>query len=184
MLFRSPTIISSYQKEAWYTTAKEKDNNQSVYLQFAPIAEGLLYIDLEEQVIIVDYINFGKKTLYFITLDGQKGFFKYDRFLSNVSVGDVLKTQIIKKDDKGMCHIATLVKSEDAAFNKDFIKDFKGEIKVLKDQNFGFVENVFIIPSLFNKYKLSNKDTVCGKAIKSFNEKKKEWGWKALCISK
>ena len=50
----------------------------------------------------------------------------------------------------------------------------------LHKEPFGFMEDVFIHPALVTRYKLTDGLQFTGKAIKSYNQEKKQWGWKLL----
>ena len=65
-------------------------------------------------------------------------------------------------------------------FKKKFIKNISGLVKISEGKSFGFVEDVFIHPSLVKKYQLTNGIEYSGKALKSYNKEKKCWTWKML----
>lgn len=54
-----------------------------------------------------------------------------------------------------------------------------GKIVNLTTRNL-IVDDVFIHPSLVTKFKLTDSMQFTGKAIKSYNQEKKQWGWKLL----
>jgi len=45
------------------------------------------------------------------------------------------------------------------------------------------IEDIFIDPKIIEESKLTDGQTVKGRAILSFNKKKNEWGWKAIIIN-
>jgi len=67
-----------------------------------------------------------------------------------------------------------VLKKVDSNTNSDTIKDFKGILKLVSPQNFGFIEYVFIEPKLIEEKKLTKGQLVNGRAILSFNKRKNE----------
>ena len=45
---------------------------------------------------------------------------------------------------------------------------------------FGFLEDIFIHPSLVTNLKLIDGMTIKANAIKTFNKEKNQWGWKLI----
>lgn len=174
--------LLSYQRSEWYRSASRKRDNKFIYKEYAPTAEAILFRDIPEENVMVSHLNPDKKMLNFITSNGRNGFFKYDRFLKKVAIGDILRVRFQKREESGFCQLATLSKGEDEILHKQYIKHFKGKIRISKTNKFGFVEDVFIMANLCEKYTLSDADLVEGEAIKSFDKKKKQWGWRAYII--
>lgn len=73
-------------------------------------------------------------------------------------------------------------KKVDPNLTSDAIKEFAGALKIISPQGFGFIENVFIEPNFIKEKELTDGQIVKGRAILSFNKKKKEWGWKAINV--
>ena len=68
------------------------------------------------------------------------------------------------------------VKMNDETAKKQFVKEISGVVKIEIDKPFGFIDNVFIHPSLIKKYNLINGMQWKGQAIKSYNQGKKTMG--------
>ncbi len=182
--WKIPNPIIAYQSANWYQKANRNSNNIHVYKQYAPVAEALLYSDIPEETIIVDFVNSEKKIINFITSEEKRGFLKYNRFIETIQIGDVLKARFLKHEKNGLYQIGTLEKHEDVFFQQKYIKNFSGFIRIKENHQFGFVDDVFVAPFLCEKHKLSSGDSISGLAIKSYNEKKKQWGWRAYKINK
>jgi transcription termination factor Rho len=118
--------------------------------------------------------------LNFIASKSKFGFLKYERFFSEVKVGDTLKVRFQGGSQEGMHQLYTAIKVNDEAFKSQFLKEIVGFIKIPNGKPFGFIEDVFIHPSLVNKYKLTDGLKFTGKAIMSYNQEKNQWGWKLL----
>lgn len=182
--WKIPTQIISYQNENWYQKANRKRDNKAVYRESSPLADAILFSDIPEENVIVEFVNSDKNILNFIASETKIGFFKYDRFLKTVQIGEILKVRFLKKEANGLYQIATASKSEDLGFQKKYMKEFRGNVKIRTNDTFGFVDDVFISPSLCGKNCVTNDIYIEGRAIKSYNEKKKQWGWKAFEVQK
>jgi hypothetical protein len=175
-----PNIVNHWKQQEWYKTAQAKKSNVEYYAQYTHLADELLYSDKPEETVIVDFVNSDRKMLNFIASESKFGFFKYERFLSDVKVGDILKVRFQGGSCEGMHQIYTAIKVNDDAFKIQFVKELIGVVSIPKGKPFGFMDDVFIHPSLVTKYKLTDGMQFTGKAIKSYNQEKKQWGWKLL----
>lgn len=178
--FKIPAEVSNWQAMDWYKLAVPSKSNFGFYKAYAPTAESLLFSDVPEESVIVEFVNADKKIVNFIASEIKFGFFKYDRFFSDVKVGDTLKVRFQGGSNEGMHQLYTAIKVNDDAFKTQFIKELTGVIRIPTGKTFAFLDDVFIHPSLVTKYKLIDGKQFTGKAIKSYNQEKKQWGWKLL----
>ncbi|MEZ4776605.1 MAG: hypothetical protein R3D00_25740 [Bacteroidia bacterium] len=178
--FNIPNEVTKWQATEWYKTAVAAKSNWEFYKAYVPIAEALLFSDVPEELVIVEFVNSDKKMLNFIASETKFGFFKYDRFFSDVKIGDTLKVRFQGGSKEGMYQLYTAVKLNDEAFKMQFLKQVSGIVKILTGKPFGFIDDVFIHPSLVSKLKLTDGLHFTGSAIKSYNQVKKQWGWKLL----
>ncbi len=178
--FKIPAEVTNWQGMDWYKIAVQSKSNIGFYKAYLPIAESLLFSDLPEESVIVEFVNTDKKILNFIASETKFGFFKYDRFFSEVKVGDILNVRFQGGCNEGMYQLFTAIKKNDEAFKKQFMKDVQSIVRISAGKSFGFIDDVFIHPSLVTKYNLTDGVQYSGKAIKSYNKEKKQWGWKLL----
>lgn len=178
--FKIPAEVTNWQAMDWYRTAVSSKSNFGFYKVYIPMAEALLYRDVPEESVIVEFVNADKKILNFIASETKFGFFKYDRFFSDIKVGDTLKVRFQGGSNEGMHQLYTVIKVNDDAIKKQFMKESQGVVQIPAGKSFGFIDTVFIHPSLVAKYKLTDGMQFTGKAIKSYNQEKKQWGWKLL----
>ncbi|MEN9548975.1 MAG: hypothetical protein RIR12_1566 [Bacteroidota bacterium] len=176
--FNIPWVVTNWQTMDWYKSAIPSKSNFSFYKGFLPIAEALLFSDVPEELIIVEFVNNEKKILNFIASESKFGFLKYDRFFSEVKVGDTLKVRFQGGSNEGIHQLYTAIKVNDDAFKTQFIKQVNGVVKITEGKSYGFIDDAFIHPSIVSKYKLINGIQFTGEIIKSYNAEKKMWGWK------
>jgi hypothetical protein len=179
-VYRIPGEVVNWQSQEWYTNATNQRSNRDFYKTYIPEAESLLFYDVPEEMLIVEFVNTDKKMLNFISSETKFGFFKYERFLSDVKVGDTLKVRFQGGSNEGMHQLYTAIKVNDDAFKKQFVRELQGIVRIPAGKPFGFMDDVFIHPSLITKYKLSDGIQFDGIAIKSYNQEKKQWGWKMI----
>jgi hypothetical protein len=91
--YKIPAEVNNWQAMDWYKTAIVAKSNFGFYKTYIPITEALLFSDVPEESIIVEFVNTDKKILNFIASETKFVFFKYDRFLSDVKVGDTIKVR-------------------------------------------------------------------------------------------
>jgi hypothetical protein len=178
--FKIPSEVTNWQGMDWYKTGVPSKSNFGFYKTYVPIAEALLFSDVPEERVIVEFVNADKKILNFIASETKFGFLKYDRFFPDVKVGDTLKVRFQGGSNEGMHQLYTAIKVNDDSFKKQFMKELQGVVRIPVGKPFGFMDDVFIHPSLVTKYKLIDGMQFTGKAMKSYNQEKKQWGWKLL----
>lgn len=175
-----PNEVVKWQSQEWYKNATANKSNFSFYRNYFDIADAMLFSDQKEEMIFVDFVNTNRKILNFITSDEKVGFFKYDRLLNNVGVGDILKVRFQDSDKDGRYKVYTAAKHTDDAFKKQFFRDVKGRINIPEGKDFGFINDAFVSPEVIRKRNLENGLTVSGQAIKSFNKVRNQLSWKML----
>ncbi len=178
--FKIPYEVENWQNMDWYNSAIANNTNLNFYKTYAPIADELLLSDVPEEFVFVEFVNSDKKILNFIASEKKHGFFKYDRFLTNVKIGDVLKVRFQGGSIESSYQILSALKTENTEFKQQFIKEISGAVNKQTNQEFGFIESVYISPAIMKKYHLSDGDTYSGTAIKSFNKLKNQWSWKLI----
>jgi len=175
--------LKQWQNQNWYNKATSKDSNHDLYLKYLKKAEKILYQDIKEEVIAVEFVNRNKKILNFVESEKISGFFKYSNFIKNPQIGNILKVRFDGPGQDGYFKILSLEKAGDDV-KSEAIKEFRGNIRISAFRKFGFVENIFVAPNLIAENNIENDQEIKGKAILSFNKKKEEWGWKAFYVIK
>lgn len=178
--WRIPAEITNWQSQDWFMNATPNESNLSFYKRYTADAEEILFTDVPEELVFVDFVNSGKGMLNFIATETKFGFLKYDRFLKKVNAGDVLKVRFKQGSKEGLYQLYTAKKIDNPDFRNQFIKEVSGEVRIPEGKNFGFIENVYIHPSVISQRNLQNGLTITSEAVKSFNKERKEWGWKLI----
>jgi hypothetical protein len=180
--YKMPNEVSDWVKQDWFKSAISKNSNYDLYFRYASTAESILFSDIPEEWVIVEFVNKGKGMLNFISSESKFGFFKYDRFIKNVNIGDTLKVRFQGGTSGGIFQVYTAIKEDDEGFKKQFLREVRGEIKIQSGKPFGFLEDAYVHPTLISKHKLYNGAKLQAKAIKTYNQEKKAWSWKVFDI--
>jgi len=181
--WKIPDQVTNWTNQPWYKTTIAPKDNKSLYLQHAPRAEEILFQNIPEETIAVEFVNTNKKVLSFVQSKDKQGFFKYAGLIQNPDIGDILTVRFNGDGLEGFFRVFT-AKKAGGEIQSEAIKDFHSKIRIKPAQSFGFVNDVFVEPGIIQKYTLKDGDTIKGSAILSFNKKREEWGWKAFSISK
>ena len=179
--WKLPNQLVQWTEQEWYKSATTKKDNQDLYSSHIKQAEEILFQDIPEEIIAVEFVNENKSMLNFVKDKRKFGFFNYSGNLTKPQIGDLLKVRFNGDGQDGFYKILSAKKADSNA-SSDAMKDFEGTIKVISPQNFGFIEDIFIEPKIIEESKLTDGQTVKGRAILSFNKKKNDWGWKAIEI--
>lgn len=174
--------VSSWLSSNWFKEASAYKNNHVLYSAHAPNAERLLFSNIPEEIGIVEFVNRDKKVLNFIVNKEKYGFLKYQGFIKDIHIGDVIKARFDGHSPEGYYHVLTLEKTNDKP-DESVLKNFEGELIVPNDKPFGFVAGILIGPKMIQQYSLTDGVFIRGCAMMSFNKKKEEWGWKAVKIT-
>jgi hypothetical protein len=178
--YKIPNEVINWQSEEWYNNASVHRSNLDFYKNHIPEAESLLFYDVPEETLIVEFVNSDKKILNFIASESKFGFLKYDRFFKDVKIGDTLSVRFQGGSNEGMHQLYTAVKINDETFKEQFIKEVEGLVRIPSDKPFGFIEDIFIHPAMVSKLNLTDGISFKGQAIKTYNKEKKQWSWKII----
>jgi hypothetical protein len=179
--WKIPTQITQWMESDWFKAAVTSKDNKELFTKHASKAEEILYSDIPEEIIAVEFVNENKNMLNFVKGKTKSGFFNYNGKLIKPQIGEVLSVRFSDSGQDGFFKVLTANRAQ-TGIAVESIKSFENSVKVITPHNFGFVEDVFIEPRLINSKSISDGQTIKGKAILSFNKKKNEWGWKAFQI--
>jgi tetratricopeptide (TPR) repeat protein len=179
--WKIPQQITGWTEQPWYKNSPSHIDNFSFYKQYIKIAEEILYADIQEETVVIEFVNENKSIINFIKDKSKHGFFKYAGMIEKPEIGNLISVRFNGEGQDGFYKALSIKKVTDD-IPCEAIKEFIGNLKMREPANFGFVEDVFIEPKLIVKRELINFDLIKGKAVLSFNKKKNLWGWKAIKI--
>ena len=158
------------------------NKNKALYKKYLKEAEEILFSSLPKELAVVEFVNKSNKILNSIINKTRAGYFKYDRFLNDVGIGDKLIVRLNGAGTDSRYNVITLEKT-DQEVSDETLRNFKGIIKINENMPFGHVEDIFIEPRLIKDHQLSNGMEISGVALISYNKKKEKWGWKVIKVN-
>lgn len=176
-----PNPIVQWMSAEWFKSAISKKDNSELYSSQAKITEEILFRDIPEELIVVEFVNENKNMLNFVRDKEKHGYFNYSGFLTKPKIGDLIHVRFSGSDNEGL-HKILSAKKADSDLSLAAIRDFEGIIKITSPINFGFIEDNYVEPKMIEKNNITHGQRVKGRSVLSFNKKKKEWGWKAIKI--
>ncbi len=175
--YNVPNEISSWQSQDWYNKAVTQKSNFKLYEKHAHKAESVLFFDIREELIFVESVNKEKNILNFIASETKFGFLKYDKFFKNINAGEILKVRFQESSKDKYYSLYTAEKFQNDEFKAQFTKTVEGNINIPAGKNFGFVNDIFIHPTIIEKNNLQNNQFLQITATKKFNKSKNQWAW-------
>jgi hypothetical protein len=188
-------LIKARQQEGWNVTTNLTDgvdklsskgatvlvHNKALYRQYRPLADELLYADIPEQVGVVTFINADKKIAHFSISRTVSGHFKYEGSMARAQPGDFVAVRIEERSGKdGIYWVPLSVKPTSQTPSNEVFKSFSGTLRRKDGKEFGFVNDVFVTPTLLKQLPTDQNITVSGAALLSFDKVKQAYSWKAI----
>ena len=178
--WKLPIEITNWQNEKWYPEAKDLGHNDAFYKSHISEAEVLLFHDVRPEVGIIEFVNKDKKVLNFLVSKEIHGFFKYEGLIKNPLIGDAIELRLEKRiGDEGAYYFVFSASRTLETPSSEIKKAFEGTIRKKDENDFAFVDDIFIEPSIVKGLGLTHGSFAKGFAILSYNRKKATWSWKA-----
>lgn len=168
--------LIKYTHQDWFMKEVNIKANKSFYIEQSLLAEEVLYNNHKEVVITIDFVNTNKKMVNFIKDKNTTGFFSYKHLKMNPKIGGIYKARLNPIGDEGFYKVLTFKRSPNSG--SEAIKNVSGNLRIAVNRDFGFINDDFVSPDVIKKHKLKDGDEVNGKAILSFDKKKRNWGWR------
>ena len=174
-----------WQNYIWWKTTNATKNNFNIYNTNLAVAENLLFSDIPEDIIVIERVNKEKSVVNFVASEQKYGFFNYSRLKAQPKVGDIYAVRFEERKDKtsNFFRVKTIIKT-DKIPSKEVLKNVDGNLRIDKGNSFGFVKGVFVSPHIISKYNLQNGSIIKSIALKTYNSKRKVWGWSIINIIK
>lgn len=167
--------------ESWY--AEAAGQSPTYQLDYVSITNELLFEDMPESDAVVSFVNKDKKMVTVVYGKKKEGFFKYDRFISALNIGDRLKIRLQEVSADGFMKVFT-AKISDSPISTDYCKSVAGTVSSNASKTAHFLttedESYFIPSNLVNKMHLTDEESATGVVLYSYNKKKDKWGW--ICV--
>ena len=110
--------LKKWMNEDWYINTQENNGNQKLYAKYADKAENLIYKNLPERLIAIEFVNTNKKIANYIIDKDNHGFFKYEGKIKSPKVGEIYYVRF-RNETNGHNFIYTAKKAKDEAVLKE-----------------------------------------------------------------
>ena len=181
--WRIPNDIIVWTETSWYAGVNKLLNNEDFYADYKKKAEELLYRDLPEHLVAIEFVNHKKYVLNFVKDRTMNGFFNYQGLTDDPKIGDILKVRLEAVGNEGFHRALTIEKVENGSnVELPCLKEISGVIRIPENKSFGFIDDVFIPPYIVESAELIDGKNLSVKAIISYNKNKDEWAWKCCQI--
>jgi len=94
-----PELITEWGDEPWYRQSIVKENNIETYQKYKPITDDIIFHDIPQCKVVVEFVNQPRKILNFIATDLSKGYFRYSNNLGKVKEGAKITGTVYKVTD-------------------------------------------------------------------------------------
>ncbi len=181
-------------QEPWFTQHNPKQR-PTVNLDYMDITDLIICGDLPLHVGVVSSVNFGKKMATVVYGKEKSGFFKYERFLKSIRVGDILVLKWEDITDDG--YIKPLTCSQTTELEANALHPFEDALGIYFRKVNGkascnrvgtawFVKfddgSAFIPQDLYRQHPLRAGEPLSARILWDYNRSRGEWGWKCVEI--
>ena len=182
-----PGEIANLMKEDWYPATEANKSNLDFYLKRLPQANALLKDDSAPQPGIVTACYEATRGV-FIQFDLDKvALYKYGKTSDQrtYAVGDLVTVSVQEVLIGGHRRYEALsAEPGDKLPAEEFVKQISGDLKMPQKSDaaaFGFIADIYAPPDLVKGFQ--NGAKVKGIAIKEFNKKRNQYGWRAIVLT-
>ncbi|HIW10863.1 MAG TPA: hypothetical protein H9888_05095 [Candidatus Rikenella faecigallinarum] len=181
---KASKALEAARSEAWFARTTPATDNRAYYTAHAERAEELLFASDAEPVLIT-YVNAPKQMASFIRKGDRSGFFKYSRLLSEAPKADTLYRVVFEAySATAPSRVSWMRPWEGDPLQSPFYRTFRGPIQIRPGRPFGFVGDVFVEPRWVTECGLSDGAAVQGRAVRSYDRKKEQYGWRVVDLSR
>lgn len=136
----------------------------------------------EQQIGVVDHVNTNKKLIHFMISRTVDGIIHFSDLPEMFKEGDAISVRLAKYTSRQGTRYRVLTSCKTTKpISSSILKPFSDDIR--EENGMGFTDDgIFIPPPLIKQNNISDGDFVTGQAVLNYNEKRSEWGWKAISI--
>ncbi len=171
--------------ESWYAEAAGK--KPSYELDYMAITNDLLFADKSEIDAVVSFVNKDKKMATVVYGNKKEGFFKYDRYIKKLNIGDGLKIRVQEISENGFMKLHSIKVSENPIAS-DFCRSVTGSISSNMSMTNYFLqsekESFYIPPTISQRMQLIIGERASATVLYSYNKKKDEWKWTCVKVTR
>lgn len=183
--WKIPNNIDQMTRDDWYLKASNEQGFLDVVKTHALKAADFLCDGMEMIQGVINYVSEDGKIAGFATTDNQRGQFRLTHFLPKKSrPGMLIDLQIEPAGLSDYQMRVVFAKPSANQHNNLLKKEMRGKMKINSARNFAMINNAFIPGNLVNFAEFNMNQHIEATVVKSFDQKKSQWGWKAVMVKK
>ncbi len=191
---RIPAEVAELASQLWFAQTQSAASNRDYYTAHIPTAEALLFGDLQwikasagEMFLVVDKEGKSKKRrmLFLESSTGPMEASVPESKLGRRKLAPGAALRVKGEFDDRRRFKVFAIEGRESGTNWDVFpetKQFSEEVRVSNGMGFTASE-IFIPPPMLSLHRIEDGQPVTGTAVKSFNKKRGNWGWKAISIA-
>ena len=167
---------------------ERQDNGTLKILRMKPRSSGKFNDVFIPKLGVISHVD-PQKNIAYLSMENKSSLSINLNGISSYKVGQILKCYPYssrKRNAQGQsvskiyCYkVETTNEASD-----QLVRSFNEQYIDVKEEGYGFVNEMYVDKALVQKCELEDSDTVSGKALLTFNAKRKEWGWKVFEIER
>jgi hypothetical protein len=179
--WKIPKELSENLEKQWYLNSVNARIAQKTYNNAAIKADEILFEGQPKDTAVIAHFNTENKTAILVTEKLKTLYVKMNKYpIKNPKEGMLI--ELFFDNNRQQKHPSWL-KISDLKQHEKLLKTVSGKLNIYKDGQFGKVEDIFVPKHLLALVQKSAIDTyVKVSAIRSYDKKKEQWGWKAILL--
>jgi len=177
---RMQPAIMSHRRKEWYLHSTNRHQASFYYQKFAREADAALFNEKPLQMAVVAAYLPDRGVVFIVTEELTNAKFRASKFnIENPEPGMML--EVITETIEGNVEVIKAQHSA-APLHPELAQIVEGKIKIITTTSFGIVNGVFVPHELIEQAGVQEGDPVIVKALRSYDKKKNNWGWKAISL--
>jgi hypothetical protein len=170
----------AHKRRDWYLNSTNRRQSSFYYQRIAKDADALFFSEKPVQMAVVAAYLPDRGVAFIVTEDLTNAKFRASKFgIENPEPGMML--EVITETIEGSVEVMQ-AKISQAHLHAELVQIVEGKIKIITTTSFGIVNGVFVPHELIEAADIKEGDPVIAKALRSYDKKKDNWGWKAISL--
>ncbi len=172
--------LLAHKSKDWYLGSSNRRQSMKTYSRFAKDGESVLFNDQPTKMAVISAYLPDRGVAFIVTEDLTNAKFKVSKYrIYNPEPGMLL--QVITETVEGTVEVVQ-AKPATVQTHEKLFQIVEGRIKIINTGQFGIVNAVFVPQELIAQAGIHDGDPAIVKALRSYDKKKDNWGWKAISL--
>lgn len=173
-----PQRFPAAQSSSWYVPPAQRHNIQQILQLYADPADSVLFEGIPLKKAVLSSPTKDPAIWLVITEDLQQLTIKPGKFkIKKPAEGTILEVLVVQEKDKPIIVNASV--AADQHF-EPLVKTVSGKVIKPANQPFALVKDAYLSEKFVQAHHLEHHQMIQVKAVRNYNHKKKEWGWRGF----